>query len=400
MKNNNKLQCDISGKQLPAKNTNQIIYAEKSLDINNHNEVIIDLLTTIDNTKCKERDHNVMTTIAAPVVVVINNNKKSVQKNWIKCLPENIPAFGIILMALSATSYSLGSLIIKLLPELHSLEVLFFRCTVQFLVNLVYALVKGQPLAGESGSRVQLFMRGLYGTVSSMGSFMAFGLIPLSDATTIQFSSPVFVTLFAYFILKEPLTILQVLTGTITLSGVVVIARPKLLFSPNYVIPYGHIEGLLSAIMGAFGNAMAIITLRRLKSAPVAVVVVWYSVAIMIATLATLLMWDQFRWPVGWRVWTLLLAIGITGIGDQLFMTVALRYESAGPASIARTLTIVLSFVWDVLVLNGAFNGTAAIGAALVSTGVVILGAYKWSEEKPEQYKRLKEWCLSCGRHR
>ncbi|CAG2172671.1 unnamed protein product, partial [Oppiella nova] len=281
-----------------------------------------------------------------------------------RSLPEIIPAFGIILMALSATSYSLGSLIIKLLPELHSLEVLFFRCVVQFLFNLVYALVKGQSLWGVEGHRVSLFMRGFYGTVSSMGSFMAFALIPLSDATTIQFSSPVFVTLFAYFILKEPLTILQVLTGTITLSGVVIIARPKMLFS-GHLIPDGHIEGLLSAIMGAFGNAMAIITLRKLKQTPVAVVVVWYSVAIIIATLITLVAWDAFKWPVGWRAWSLLLTIGITGVGDQFFMTVALRYESAGPASIARTLTIVLAFVWDVLVLNGKFNGTAALGAAL-----------------------------------
>ena len=44
-----------------------------------------------------------------------------------KSFPERIPAFGIFMMILSAVSYSLGSLIIKLLPQLHSLEVLFFR---------------------------------------------------------------------------------------------------------------------------------------------------------------------------------------------------------------------------------------------------------------------------------
>ncbi|CAG2108753.1 unnamed protein product [Medioppia subpectinata] len=319
--------------------------------------------------------------------VLVAQNKQSLTDR----IANKIPAFGIILMALSATSYSLGSLIIKLLPELHSLEVLFFRCVIQFLFNLVYALWQGQSVGGVPGHRFDLFMRGVWGTVSSMGSFMAFALIPLSDATTIQFSSPVFVTLFAYFLLREPLTILQVLTGTITLSGVVIITRPKMLFTLGWAnIPDGHIEGLLSAIMGAFGNAMAIITLRKLKQTPVAVVVVWYSVAIIVGTVVTLVAWDAFTWPVGWRAWLLLLAIGVTGVGDQLFMTVALRYESAGPASIARSLTIVLAFVWDILVLNGTFNGTAALGAALVSTGVIILGAYKWSQEKPELFDRLR----------
>ena len=233
-------------------------------------------------------------------------------------------------------------------------------------------------------------MRGVYGTVSSMGSFMAFGLISLSDATTIQFSSPVFVTLFAYFILKEPLTILQVLTGTITLTGVVIIAKPKFLFNSQLVMPDNRIPGLLSAIMGAFGNAMAIITLRKLKTTPVSVVVIWYSMAIIVTTFLTLIFWKQFDWPTDWHIWALLLAIGVTGVADQYFMTIALRYESAGPASIARTVTIVLAFIWDVLVLNGKFDWNAAAGASLVSTGVVILGVYKWNNENPELFKKIK----------
>ena len=258
------------------------------------------------------------------------------------------------------------------------------------MVNFIVAIANRDSLMGVSGYRVTLLMRGVYGTVSSMGSFMAFSLIPLSDATTIQFSSPVFVTLFAYFILKEPLSVLQVLTGTITLAGVVIIAQPKFLFSSKIALPENRVAGLLSAIMGAFGNAMAIITLRKLKTTPVAVVVVWYSLAIVVTTLVTLLFINQFRWPTDWYTWALLLVIGVSGIGDQYFMTVALRYESAGPASIARTVTIVLAFVWDVLVLNGKFDWNAFVGALLVSFGVVILGIYKWNNEKPEFFEKVK----------
>lgn len=252
------------------------------------------------------------------------------------------------------------------------------------------AITNRDSLMGVSDFRVNLMMRGVYGTVSSMGSFMAFSLIPLSDATTIQFSSPVFVTLFAYFILKEPLSVLQVLTGTITLGGVVIIAQPKFIFGTNLPMPDNRLAGLLSAIMGAFGNAMAIITLRKLKTTPVAVVVVWYSLSIVVSTLITLVLINQFRWPTDWQSWALLLAIGVSGVGDQYFMTVALRYESAGPASIARTVTIVLAFVWDVLVLNGKFDWNAFVGAFLVSFGVVILGIYKWNNEKPELFDQLK----------
>ena len=243
---------------------------------------------------------------------------------------------------------------------------------------------------GPSGQRLDLLMRGVYGTVSSMGSFMAFSLISLSDATTIQFSSPVFVTLFAYFILKEPLTVLQVLTGTITLAGVVIIAKPKFLFGSQFILSDNRIPGLLSAIMGAFGNAMAIITLRKLKTAAVSVVVIWYSMAIIVTTLITLIIWKQFNWPMDWQTWALLLAIGVSGVCDQYFMTIALRYETAGPASIARTVTIVLAFIWDVLVLNTRFDWNAAVGASLVSVGVIVLGLYKWNQENPDLFKKVK----------
>ena len=275
--------------------------------------------------------------------------------------------------------------------SIHQIYLSIKRCCFQFLFNLVIAMLNRDNLFGASDQRLDLLMRGIYGTVSSMGSFMAFGLIPLSDATTIQFSSPVFVTLFAYFILKEPLTVLQVLTGTITLTGVVVIAKPKFLFGSQFIIPDNRIEGLLSAVMGAFGNAMAIITLRKLKTTPVSVVVVWYSLAIIVTTLTTLLIWKQFHWPMGWQTWLLLLAIGVSGVGDQYFMTIALRYETAGPASIARTLTIVLAFIWDVLVLNGRFDWNAATGASLVSTGVVILGIYKWNSENPQLFSKVRD---------
>ncbi len=50
--------------------------------------------------------------------------------------------------------------------------------------------------------------------------------MPISDASTIYFSSPVFVAIFGYFLLKEKLTIVQIVTGFITMFGVLIITKP------------------------------------------------------------------------------------------------------------------------------------------------------------------------------
>ena len=60
--------------------------------------------------------------------------------------------------------------------------------------------------------------------------YMAYRLMPLSDASSIYLSSPVFVTIFAYIMLKEPITIVQGVTGSLTVIGVFVISKPEFLF--------------------------------------------------------------------------------------------------------------------------------------------------------------------------
>lgn len=64
-----------------------------------------------------------------------------------------------------------------------------------------------------------------------MLSFYAFRHMSLSDASTIIFSTPVFVVIFAKLFLNEPCGAFNVVTIFFTLMGVVLITRPPLLFN-------------------------------------------------------------------------------------------------------------------------------------------------------------------------
>ncbi|CAG2106652.1 unnamed protein product [Medioppia subpectinata] len=314
-----------------------------------------------------------------------------------RSLPDRIPAFGLLMALISVVCFSIGSVIVKVLTEMHTIQVLVIRCVIQFIFYTITALIYRYPLMAPKGHRVDLTLRCISGTISLIAIFMAYRLMPLADASTIHFASPVFVTIFAYFILKEPLTVLQVLTGTITLTGVVIIAKPEFLFgAETESVHESRLLGTCLASVAAVTASLSMITLRRLKSTPVAVVVMWYSGTVVIAGTVILVILGKLTLPTGWWTWTLLAGIGLCGVGDQYFLTVAFKYESAGPVSVTRTFNIVLSFIWEVVLLQESIEWTSILGACLVSSCVVILAMDKWHQESPQLFRRLRHKLFGC----
>lgn len=257
--------------------------------------------------------------------------------------------------------------------------------------------VNKYPLFGEPGHRIDLLLRAISGTIALSSVFMAYRLMPFSDASTIHFSSPVFVTVFAFFILKEPFTAIQVITGIMTLIGVTIISKPEFLFESESAVIHEHrLEGTILAVVAAISAAFAIINLRKLKTTAAAVVVFWFAFAIIIFGTTVLAILNQFVMPTGLWAYSLLVVIGLLGIGDQYFLTIALQNESAGPVSVVRTFNIVLSFIWEAFILSEAIEWTSVLGATIISSCVVILAIVKWQSEKPEMFAKMYGFFKCC----
>ena len=243
-----------------------------------------------------------------------------------------------------------------------------------------------------AGHRLDIGLRALFGTIAAITIYMSYRLIPLADASTIQFSAPVFVFILAYFILGERITPLHIFTGMIALVGVVCVAKPKFLlqyFDPALLATVNY-EGVTLAVVAAISTAFGMIMLRKLKGVPVHVVILWFSITTSISAFVALYFIDKIIWPQGgWTEWAWLVGIGFAGIGDQLFMTLAFKYESAGVVSVSRTMTIVLAFVWDTLLLGVTVHWTSVLGSCLVTAAVICLGLSK----SPEVVRRLLRKC-------
>ncbi|CAG2117355.1 unnamed protein product, partial [Medioppia subpectinata] len=270
---------------------------------------------------------------------------ESKQKIKNKSLPERIPAFGIICALIGVTMFSLGSLIAKYFyaPLMH----------ISIHTLLYHNCMEKYPVFGEPGHRWDLFIRCITGTTSLITLYTSYRLMLLSDSTTIYQASPIFVTVFAYLILRDRPNVVQLISGVITVSGVFIISKPEFIFGSEGPDKYDkRWVGLVLSLTAAITSAMSLINLRKLKSTPVPVVVMWYSLAVVVIGGSVLPILDRWTLPTGIRQWGLLIAIGAAGVLNQYFQTTAFKYESPGPISVTRSFNIVLAFIWEVTIFH------------------------------------------------
>ncbi|XP_042315503.1 solute carrier family 35 member G1 isoform X4 [Sceloporus undulatus] len=179
------------------------------------------------------------------------------------------PGLGLFYTLLSAFLFSVASLFLKKIEDLHSVEVSAFRCIFQMMFVLPGLIYYKTGFLGPKDKRMFLFFRGLLGSGAMILLYYAFQVMPLADATVITFSSPVFTSLFAWIFLKEKYSLWDLLFTIFTITGVVLIARPPFLFGSKVSGIEGsytdHIKGTIAAVTSAVAAASTFVILRKLE---------------------------------------------------------------------------------------------------------------------------------------
>lgn len=213
----------------------------------------------------------------------------------------------------------------------------------QLVVYLVVSYWKSTPLFGVKGERWALFLRASFGFVSLAGNYMAIQMIGLSDASSIVFSAPVFVTFIAFFLLREPLRCTNMLTLIMVIFGIILICKPEILIEKNKVEvieDQSRLIGSVIALVACLANAMTYITLRKLKKTSSQISIIWFSVVSIIFGIALNAALFNFNLPQTALGWSLMVLNGLCGVFGQLLLTLSLKITEAGPVSMARTMDI------------------------------------------------------------
>jgi drug/metabolite transporter (DMT)-like permease len=273
-------------------------------------------------------------------------------------------------MAGSALAFSVMALLVKLATRrVPAQEVVLVRGLVTLLLS--YLTLRTLGLAAWGRHHKLLVLRGLAGFIALSCFFVSLHRLPLSVATVLHFTTPMFTALLAALLLGERLSPVLGLSLLLSSCGVLAVIHPASLWGAG---PGIDLEAVALAVTGAFFSGCAYVTVRKLARLEHPAVTVFYFPLVSVpATLPFVL--DELVWPTA-AEWLILLGVGVfTQIG-QVLLTAGLSRQPAGPATSVSYLQIVFAALWGLLFFAEVPDAWTISGATLIFTGTAITAAW------------------------
>ena len=277
---------------------------------------------------------------------------------------------GILCRIGSGLSFSTMGALFKLasMDGFSAPELVFYRSLFSLPVVLLWVLKRESFAALRPNNPLAHVWRSSLGLLSMGLTFQALILLPLADATAINFTAPIFATILSFMILREDVRIHRWAAVVIGFIGVLIVVRP----GGSALSPLG----VTIALVAAVGQAGVTTTLRHLqRSENVVSIVFWFAVAGVVVGAAMMPFFAHAR-PA--TAFTLVIAGGFAGGVGQLLMTTSLR----APVSVVSAfdyLQIVAATIYGWLLFSDVPRVSTILGAALIS----VSGIYTaWREHR------------------
>ncbi len=284
---------------------------------------------------------------------------------------------GIVYMLASALISAMNGAVAKLLGEdMSALEIVFFRNIIG--VAIILATLKHTPASLPGGKIHLLLFRGFFGFTAMILFFYTITTIPLGVAITLNKTSPLFVAILAFFLMKERLNRYAITALFLGFSGVTLITQPT-----GFSLQYEHLLGLL----GGFFAACAYATIKKIRNIYDARVIVLsfvgmgtflpgilFAIAPHIEPPGNLaFLFPHFVLPTTIATWALIAFMAIISTLSQWLLTKAYTLGRAGIVGVVSYTNIpfAVGFGW---MLGDPFpNLWAWIGIALIVLAGILL---------------------------
>jgi drug/metabolite transporter (DMT)-like permease len=265
---------------------------------------------------------------------------------------------GILCRIGSGLSFSTMGALLKLASThgMNAPELLFYRSLFSLPVVLLWVLNRESLAVLKPNRPLAHVWRSALGLTSMGLTFQALILLPLADATAINFTAPIFATVLSFLILKEDVGWHRWAAVLIGFVGVLTVARPGASGLPAL--------GVMIALVAAISQGGVTTTLRHLqRSENVSAIVFWFAVA---GTLVGGLLMIAFGHAHDVEAFALVIAGGLLGGVGQLLMTSSLR----APVSVVSAfdyLQIVGATIYGWLLFSDMPTLNTILGAALIA---------------------------------
>ena len=251
--------------------------------------------------------------------------------------------FGLMVVAIRLASSSL-----------HAFEIAFFRNFFGLVVALPLLLRHGPGFMRTTQFPRYLF-RCLIGMCSMLAGFWAISHLPLAQAVSLSYSTPLFVTIAAAALLGEQVRARRWTAVILGFIGVLVIVRPGTAeFSTNALV----------AVLAAVLSSIVAIQIKQLSATEPADRIVIYTTLLWVpmSLFPALAVWE---WPQG-IAWLWVIAAGIMGTSGHMLWTRALKLGEVSaltPISFMQLPLVVLFGWW---LFDESLDHWTLVGAGII----------------------------------
>ena len=222
---------------------------------------------------------------------------------------------------------------------------IFFMTTKSKIIKPNYKVHLGRSVCGWIGISI------LFGASS---------IIPVTDATAIIFTNPIFTMLLAIVLLGEKVKPIKWIAVIITFWGALILIRPE-----NNIINHQFI--IIILIIGAFvlGLESVFIKMLTLKENPKQILLINNSIGLLISSIPICFIWTT---PTTLQILAML-GIGSLMLCAQACFIQALRRSKAHFAVPYFYSTLIFVAIYDFFIFNITPDDISFIGASLIIIG-------------------------------
>lgn len=277
----------------------------------------------------------------------------SVSKDYLK---------GVFFILLSAFSFALMALFVRLSGDVPFIQKTFFRNIVALaitIVSIAAGIFKGgiEQYKVPKESWIFLVLRSIGGSLGIFGNFYAIDHLILADASILNKMAPFYTVLFSFLLLKEKIKIVPLFAIITAFCGAMLVAKPSFDFSKT--LPS------LAGVASGFGAGFAYACVRKLGKQKCSGKIVILFFSAFSTLLAVPYMIFNFS-PMTKMQTIYLLFAGISAAMGQFTITAAYYHAPASKISIFDFCQIIFSASLGYFVLNQKPDMLSIFGYAVI----------------------------------
>ncbi|KAG2435364.1 hypothetical protein HXX76_007437 [Chlamydomonas incerta] len=321
-------------------------------------------------------------------------------------------------IATAALIFSVSSLFVKILEQRAHVppgEIILVQGLCCWCSTSVLLILEEKSVHSKTWRVAFLtLLRGFLGAMSMACLYTSFQMLPLQDAVTLFFCSPVIAAVLELAVTRKWSGWASVAASLCTVGGVVLVAQSSVgaghqpPHSVEHVVPTGgasgdvtaagdaagagagagaaeaaaaaaaeslSVMGVLLATAAATCSAAAFVIVRQISCAQTALGLTWWyhGLVVMVAALAVGLRYPSPAVLPSTSGTCMLLTVGVLQFLGQLLLNRGFQLISATRGAAVNVLQVPFSFMWGVVILGNRPALVSLAGALLIVAGVLVV---------------------------